>query len=93
VVVSAGQRPRLTLERVSTVLTVISSPPGVEVVNGASRKTVGGPLSLSLATLPQQLGVPDQVSPLAIGDLGTGTLDVELRRPCFATSIARRCRA
>ena len=91
VVVSAGQSVplRLTLERVSTVLTVISSPPGVEVVvNGTSRgKTTGGPLSPSLATLPQQLGVPpDQVSqPLAIGDLGTGTLDVELRRPCYAT--------
>ncbi len=91
VVVSAGQSVplRLTLERVSTVLTVISSPPGVEVVvNGTSRgKTAGGPLSPSLATLPQQLGVPpDQVSqPLAIGDLGTGTLDVELRRPCYAT--------
>jgi archaellum component FlaG (FlaF/FlaG flagellin family) len=91
VVVSAGQSVplRLTLERVSTVLTVISSPPGVEVVvNGTSRgKTAGGPLSPSLATLPQQLGVPpDQVSqPLAIGDLSTGTLDVELRRPCYAT--------
>ena len=91
VVVSAGQSVplRLTLERVSTVLTVISSPPNVEVVvNGTSRgKTMGGPLSPSLATLPQQLGVPpDQVSqPLAIGDLGTGTLDVELRRPCYAT--------
>src|SRR4051794_18892442 len=91
VVVTAGQTVpvRLTLERVSTVLTVISSPPNVEVVvNGTSRgKTVGGPLAPSLATLPQQLGVaPDQVSqPLAIGDLGTGTLDVELRRPCYAT--------
>jgi len=91
VVVTAGQSVplRLTLERVSTVLTVISSPPNVEVVvNGTSRgKTIGGPLSPSLATLPQQLGVaPDQVSqPLAIGDLGTGTLDVELRRPCYAT--------
>jgi hypothetical protein len=57
VVVTAGQSVpvRLTLERVSTVLTVISSPPDVEVVvNGTSRgKTIGGPLSPSLATLPQ----------------------------------------
>jgi hypothetical protein len=91
VVVTAGQTVplRLTLERTSTVLTVISSPPDVEVlVNGTSRgKTVGGPLAPSLATLPQQLGVPpDQVSqPLAIGELATGTLEVELRRPCYAT--------
>jgi hypothetical protein len=91
VVVTAGQTVplRLTLERTSTVLTVISSPPNVEVViNGTSRgKTIGGPLAPSLATVPQQLGVPpDQVSqPLLIGDLGTGTLEVELRRPCYAT--------
>jgi hypothetical protein len=91
VVVTAGQSVplRLTLERVSTVLTVISSPPDVEVVvNGTSRgKTLGGPLAPALASLPGQLGVPpEQVSqPLAIGDLATGTLDIELRRPCYAT--------
>ena len=91
VVVTAGQSVplRLTLERVSTVLTVISSPPDVEVVvNGTPRgKTVGGPLGPSLASLPAQLGVPpEQVSqPLAIGDLATGTLDIELRRPCYTS--------
>lgn len=91
VVVSAGQSVplRLTLARVSTVLTIISSPPDVQViVNGAPKgKTVAGPLDPSLAGLPAQLGVPpDQVSqPLTIADLGTGTLDIELRRPCYAS--------
>jgi hypothetical protein len=91
VVVTAGQSVplRLTLERVSTVLMVISSPPDVEVlVNGAPKgKTQGGPLAPSMKGLPAQLGVPaDQVSqPLAVGDLGTGTLDIELRRPCYAS--------
>jgi hypothetical protein len=79
----------LTLERVSTVLTVVSSPPDVEVfVNGVSRgKTGSGPVPASLAGVPAQLGVPASLvsQPLVIGDIPAGTLQVELRRPCYAT--------
>jgi PEGA domain/PDZ domain len=91
VVVSAGQSVplRLVLERVSTVLTVVTSPPDVEVVvNGKPKgKTLSGPLAPSLAGLPAQLKVaPDQLSqPLPIAGLATGTLDIELRRPCYAS--------
>ena len=91
VMISAGQSVpiALTLERVSTVLTVITSPADVEVlVNGVSRgRTAGGPLPASLAGVPAQLGVrADELSqPLLIGDVPSGTLQVELRRPCYAS--------
>ena len=91
VIVTAGQVVplQLTLERVSTVLTVVSSPPDVEVfVNGVSRgKTGSGPVPASLAGVPAQLGVPASLvsQPLVIGDIPAGTLQVELRRPCYAT--------
>ena len=91
VIVTAGQVVplQLTLERVSTVLTVVTSPPDVEVfVNGVSRgKTGSGPVPASLAGVPAQLGVPASLvsQPLVIGDIPAGTLQVELRRPCYAT--------
>ncbi len=91
VIVTAGQVVplQLTLERVSTVLTVVSSPPDVEVfVNGVSRgKTGTGPVPASLAGVPAQLGVPASLvsQPLVIGDIPAGTLQVELRHPCYAT--------
>jgi PDZ domain/PEGA domain len=91
VIVTAGQVVplQLTLERVSTVLTVVSSPPDVEVfVNGVSRgRTGSGPVPASLAGVPAQLGVPASLvsQPLVIGDIPAGTLQVELRRPCYAT--------
>jgi hypothetical protein len=91
VIVTAGQvvPVQLTLERVSTVLTVVSSPPDVEVfVNGVSRgKTGSGPVPASLAGVPAQLGVPASLvsQPLVMGDIPAGTLQVELRRPCYAT--------
>jgi hypothetical protein len=91
VIVTAGQTVplKLSLERSSTVLTVVTSPPDVEVlVNGVSRgKTGSGPLPASLAGLPAQLGVPPSMlsQPLVIGDLAAGTLQVELRRPCYAS--------
>jgi hypothetical protein len=91
VIVTAGQVVPLqsTLERVSTVLTVVSSPPDVEVfVNGVSRgKTGSGPVPASLAGVPAQLGVPASLvsQPLIIGDIPAGTLQVDLRRPCYAT--------
>src|SRR4029078_10922664 len=41
----------------------------------------------SLAGVPAQLGVPASLvsQPLVIGDIPAGTLQVELRRPCYAT--------
>ncbi len=93
VMISAGQSVplSLTLDRVSSVLTVISSPPDVEVlVNGVSKgRTAAGALPASMAGLPAQLGVPpDQLSlPMLIGDVPGGTLQVELRRPCYASQV------
>jgi PDZ domain-containing protein/PEGA domain-containing protein len=91
VIVTAGQTVpvQLRLERVSTVLTVVTSPPDVEVlVNGVSRgKTGSGAIPASLAGVPAQLGVPPSMvsQPFIIGDIPAGTLQVDLRRPCYAT--------
>jgi PDZ domain/PEGA domain len=89
VVITAGQRVPLsaTLERVSSVVNLITSPPGTEVViNGSPRgKTVAGPLPSAMADLPARLGVqPSEVSqPLQLSDLTTGTFEVEFRRECY----------
>jgi hypothetical protein len=79
----------LTLERVSSVVSIITSPPGVEVVINATPrgKTLPGPLPSGLEEVPQRLGVPaNQVSqPLALSDLTTGSFDVEFRRECYVS--------
>ena len=89
VFVNVGQSVPLaiTLQRVSSVISIITSPPGAEVVIDATPrgKTLPGPLPAGLEEVPQRLGVPaNQVSqPLVLSDLTTGTFDVEFRRECY----------
>jgi hypothetical protein len=79
----------ITLERVASVASIITSPPGTEVVINATPrgKTLPGPLPEGLDDLPARLGVPaSQISqPLIISDLTTGTFDVEFRRECYVS--------
>jgi PDZ domain/PEGA domain len=89
IVVNVGETVPLTirLERVSSVVSIITTPPGAEVVINATPrgKTMPGPLPPGLEEVPQRLGVPaSQVSqPLILSDLTTGTFDVEFRRECY----------
>ncbi len=89
VLVNVGETVPLTitLERVSSVVSIITSPPGTEIVIDATPrgKTLSGPLPAGLEEVPQRLGVlPNQVSqPLVLSDLTTGTFDVEFRRDCY----------
>lgn len=89
VLVNVGETVPLTiaLDRVSSVVSIITSPPGTEIVIDATPrgKTLSGPLPAGLEEVPQRLGVPpNQVSqPLVLSDLTTGTFDVEFRRDCF----------
>lgn len=91
VVVNVGETVPLTmtLERVSSVVSIITSPPGVEVVINATPrgKTLPGALPAGLEEVPQRLGVPaNQVSqPLVLSDLTTGSFDVEFRRECYVS--------
>ena len=91
VLVNVGETVPLTitLERVSSVVSIITSPPGTEVVINATPrgKTLSGPLPPGLEELPQRLGVPaSQISqPLLLSDLTTGTFDVEFRRECYVS--------
>ncbi len=62
VLVTVGETVPLTitLERVSSVVSIITSPPGTEVVINATPrgKTLSGPLPPGLEELPQRIGVP-----------------------------------
>ena len=74
---------RVALERVSSVVTLVTTPPGTEVfVNGVSKGRT------SVEAAPQaaagRLGVAaDQVGGLVLTDLTTGAFDVEFRRDCY----------
>jgi hypothetical protein len=91
IAVTVGETVPLTirLERVSSVVSIITTPPGAEVVINATPrgKTMPGPLPEGLEEVPQRLGVPpSQVSqPLVLSDLTTGTFDVEFRRECYVS--------
>jgi hypothetical protein len=91
VLVNVGETVPLSikLERVSSVISIITSPPGTEVVINATPrgKTLPGPLPPGLEEVSKRLGVPaNQVSqPLVLSDLTTGTFDVEFRRECYVS--------
>ena len=72
----------LTLERVSSVLRIITSPPDVEVrVDGVSvGKTVAA---------TAEGGATAVSAPLLVGDVTTGPHVVELKRDCYVTSSTR----
>jgi hypothetical protein len=94
VTVLAGQSLplRVTLERVSSVVTLITTPPGAEVfINGVSKgKTEAAAAAGVAAAVASQLQVPaDQVAAIVLTDLAAGTFDVEYRRDCFVTEKKR----
>jgi tetratricopeptide (TPR) repeat protein len=71
----------LTLERTSSVLRVITSPPGVEVkVDG---------VSVGKTAAPPAEGAATTSAPLIVADVANGPHVVELRRDCFVTSSTR----
>lgn len=89
VIGGSDERVIATLLRVSAVLSIITSPPGVEVLlNGAARAvTAAGPLPPQYADLPGRLAVSasEIAGPLVIPDLQPGTYTLQFRRPCYQT--------
>jgi tetratricopeptide (TPR) repeat protein len=91
--VGAGivQPVTIAMERVSAAVTLITSPPGVEVfLNGTSRgRTVAGPLPAEFAELPARLGVnaADIAAPMVIDDLAPGSYNLQFRRACFQNEV------
>lgn len=91
VTVNPGETVPVTfsLERVTSVLSLVTSPPATRIaVNGQVRgETSAGVLPEAMAGVPGQLGVPpSEVSqPFVISDLGTGTYQLEFSRDCYET--------
>lgn len=88
VVAGATTEVVLTLERVSASVTLVTTPPGIEVlVNGVPRgRTEAGPLPPQWAERAASLGVPPNLvsKPFVIDDLGTGSHSIELLRDCYS---------
>lgn len=94
-IVAGTQTPlSIALERVSSRVAVLTSPPDVEVtLDGVSRgRTPPGPVPDAYADSAGRLGVArEQVSsPLFIDDVATGVRMFEFRRPCFVPVDSRR---
>jgi hypothetical protein len=94
VTVMAGQSLplRVALERMTSVVTLVTTPPGAEVfVNGVSKgKTDPAAAHAVAAATASALQVPpEQVAALVLTDLGTGSFDVEFRRECYTTEKRR----
>ncbi len=94
VTVLAGQSLplRIALERTASVVTMVTTPPGVEVfVNGVSKGRTDPALAAgAAAAVAAQLQVPiEQVAALVLTDLTTGTFDVEFRRDCYVSERRR----
>jgi hypothetical protein len=83
----------LTLERVSATVTVVTSPPDIEVwMDGIARgRTPQGPATQEYAEWPAKLGVSAGAisKPLLLTDLQPGAHLVEFRGPCLVP-IERR---
>jgi hypothetical protein len=83
----------IALERVSSVLTILTSPGGVEVVvNGVSRgPTAPGPPPTTFTEAVTSAGLmPADVSaPMVLSELSSGQHVVEFRRDCYV-SVERR---
>jgi hypothetical protein len=87
----ALQTANVVLERVSAAVTMVISPPGVEVfLNGTSRgRTTAGPLPMDMADLPGRLGLnaSEIGAPLVLDDLAPGSYNLQFRRPCYQNEI------
>jgi hypothetical protein len=94
VAAGAEQAVTLALERVSSRIAVVTSPPDVEVtLDGVPRgRTPAGPPPATYADTAARLGVaPEAVSaPLFIDDVATGVRLFEFRRPCYQPFESRR---
>ncbi len=94
-IVAGTQTPlAIVLERVSSRVAVLTSPPEVEVsLDGVVRgRTPPGPVPDSYADSAGRLGAsPDRVSaPLYIDDVATGVRLFEFRKPCHVPVDSRR---
>ena len=88
VTIMAGQTLplRVALERTSSVVTLVTTPPDAEVfVNGVSKgRTDAAAAAPVAAAVSAALQVPqEQVAALVLTDLGLGSFDVEFRRDCY----------
>jgi hypothetical protein len=91
VTVLAGQNLplRVALERTSSVVTLVTTPPGAEVfVNGVSKGKTETAAAGAAAAAQLQVAA-DQVAGLVLTDLSTGTFDLEFRRDCYVTEKRR----
>ena len=92
-VAGALTEAQLELGRSSAVVSLVTSPPEVEIViNGISRgKTAAGPPPADYGPRASKAGVPMSAlsSVLVTSDLGTGTHRVEFRRPCYVPTERR----
>jgi tetratricopeptide (TPR) repeat protein len=88
-----GSEAMLELARTSAVLSIVTSPPDVEVVvNGVVRgKTANGPPGGDYAQRAARVGVPvsSLSSVLVLSDLGVGSHRVEFRRACYVLAERR----
>ncbi len=78
----------ITLERVSSVLRIVTSPPDVEV------RVDGTVVGKTLAAVSGEGGAPapdaaPMSAPLIISDVTTGTHLVELKKDCFVTATSK----
>jgi len=93
--VTAGETKQFSirLERISSVLFVVTAPPDVEVVvDGLARgRTAAGPLPPAYQDVPASLGVsPELVSqPFVLGDLTQGAHVIQYRKACHVVEERR----
>lgn len=84
----------VTLERIASRVTVLTSPADVEVVlDGIVRgRTPAGPAPEVYADAAARIGVTiDKLSgPIFVDDVGNGSRLFEFRRPCYITKDSRR---
>ena len=89
----AGSQATLELARSSAVVTVVTSPPDVEVfIDGVSKgKTAAGPAPADYAAAAQRAGVSLAAlsAPLVTADLGVGQHRVEFKRSCYVQAERR----
>jgi hypothetical protein len=89
----AGSEATLDLARSSAVVTVITSPPDVEVfIDGVSKgKTAAGPAPAEYAAAAQRAGVSLAAlsAPFITADVGVGQHRVEFKRGCYVQAERR----
>lgn len=89
----SGSEATLELARTSAVLSIVTSPPDVDVfVDGVARgKTAGGPAPADYAPRAARAGVPLSAlsAVLVLPDVGVGNHRIEFRRACYVQAERR----